>query len=131
MLRISFASHALAVAALVAGIAVAYNALAHHPGSHAARISPAQARLDLLILAPAPCAAIASVRPGTPDGLTAPPRSVPVTVRTSNAAGECAGMPNILREAIVLDAPERAGHVHIYVTLADGTVALTQRVRIE
>ena len=105
-------------------------ALAHHPGSHAARDADGGVRLEVVVTAADACTSIAQVRPGAPPGIAAVPGSAPVTARLQRPGGACAAVVTAVRAEERLDLGREVGQILLYVVGPDGAVASTERVPV-
>jgi hypothetical protein len=119
-----------AVAALLIGLFVAVEAVAHHPGSHARRVGAGQVELDAAVSASDACTRIERMEPGTPQGVQAPTGAAPVVVRLVRPDGLCATVVSALREARTLSVPAGTTALLLYVVGPDGRVAASERVPI-
>ena len=119
-----------AVAALLLGLLVAVEAVAHHPGSHARRIAAGQVELDAAVSASDACTRIERIEPGTPHGVQAPAGAAPMVVRLARPEGVCATVVSALRETRAVGVPAGVTVLLLYVVGPDGRVAASERVPI-
>ncbi len=122
VLRISHASHALALAALAAGIAAAFGALAGHPGSQAVRVGRDQVRLDIVLQGG--CGRIVSVAPGG----VADPASVAVVVDRPEI---CVPQGDAASRARLIGLPAHVKTLKVTTLAADGTRLGTQDIAVD
>jgi hypothetical protein len=129
--RVSLPAVLTGLVGMVAGIAGALDALAHHPGSHAYREADGRVRVEVASPVGDACTTVAKVETGAPAGVTAPSNAVPVTVRLQRPAGAaCATVVRTATGEAVLPIGREARTLHLYVVGADGRVAATERVPI-
>lgn len=103
-------------------------ALAHHPGSHAAREASGRVRLDVAATAPETCLTVAGIRNVTPPRVSAPPAAAPVTVSLARKTGACSPQPTIVRGQTFLDIAQGVQLLYLYIVGADGVIIATERV---
>jgi hypothetical protein len=129
---ISAALIGLASIVLAAGLMMV-EAIAHHPGSHAARQGDRQVRLQVVANVTDGCTAIAAIRRGVPTGAQAPAGVDPVIVQLRRPPAEtmCAQVIRTLRAEAVLDTPGDIRALHVFTLAADGRVTATERVPIQ
>lgn len=120
LLRISHASQILAVAALAAGIAAAFSAMAGQPASRAMRVGPEQVRLDIALPKAAACGRIVSV--GSAD-----PGTILVEV---DLAAFCASPGEAGIAARMVDVPAGLDRLRFTMRAVDGTVLDERRLVI-
>ena len=111
-------------------LGIATGAVAHHPGSHAAKQRDGRVRLEVVATVTDTCTSIAQVRIGLPPGVAAAPSGTPVTARLRRQEGPCEEAPTAIRgiEALELDAS--VGQLHLYVIAPDGSLASTERIPV-
>lgn len=126
----------LALGSLLLGLAtvtaVAVEAFAHHPGSHARRLDAGSVRVEAVAVLADSCTRVASIRAGTPPEEPAPAAgSLPVTMQLSRPAGAvCATVVGKGEAVIELDAAPQMQRVHLYTLGPDGRLVATERVAI-
>lgn len=116
--------------ALALGIMLA-DALAHHPGSHAARRPDGRVALDLAANVTDGCTTVAAVKRGTPPAAQAPAGADPVVVQLQRPAEAiCTQVVRTVRSEAMLDTPSGVGALHLFTLAPDGRVVATERVPI-
>ena len=111
--------------------ALAGPALAHHPGSHAARLPDGRVKVEAVAMASDACTSIASLERGAPAGVRPPPGSEPVIARLARpAAAMCATAITATRHEAVLLIPAGATQIHLYIVAPDGRVQASERVPV-
>ena len=130
--RLSLFAVFVALATLLLGIAVTtFEALAHHPGSHAVRQADGRIQLEAVATVTDGCTTIASVERGTPPGIRPPAGNEPVTARLQRPEGAiCTAALTVARREAVLDLPASSRSVHLYVLEPNGSLLTTERVPI-
>lgn len=120
----------IALGSLGLAILTGVQALAHHPGSHAQRLSDRRVRVEVTATVPDTCTRIASVQAGRPEGVEPVAGTLPVTVRLSRPADAiCATQVVAVKDTAVLAMPS-GNMLMLYVVGQDGAVAGTERVPI-
>lgn len=106
-------------------------ASAHHPGSHATRERDGRIRIEAVAMAADSCTTIASIRPGAPPSVTAPPGAQPVTVQLQRPQDAvCATVVTAAKRTELLNLGADARQLHLYVLGPDGSVVATERVPV-
>lgn len=106
-------------------------AFAHHPGSHAERLSDGRVSLDAVATAADICIRIVEVQAGAPPGIAAVAGSAPVTVRLGRTgSASCTAALSAVHLKVMLDLPREARQLLLYVLAPDGSVAATERVPV-
>lgn len=121
----------VALGSLILAIVTAVEGRAHHPGSHAARLSDGTVKLELGLASEDPCMIIAATRSDPPAGVRPPKGGHPVTVqlRRPNDA-VCSVSVRALRGEAVVEVPADVRLIHLYVVGPDGDLRSTQRIPI-
>ncbi len=128
--RVSLSAPGLALACLALAILTGVQAMAHHPGTHAAAQGDGRVRIDAVATASDTCTTIAAVEPGAPKGVQRTKDSEPVTVRLARKADAVCGQAvQAVRMQAVLALPP-AKVLLVYVVGADGQVVATERVPV-
>ena len=106
-------------------------ALAHHPGSHASRLSDGRVRVEVAAVATDGCTRIERVRVAAPPSVSAVPGAAAVTAELVRAgAGPCTMAVVAVRSETVLDLAPGIRQIMLYILAPDGTLASTERVPI-
>jgi hypothetical protein len=121
---------ALAAGALAAGLVGAFDASAHHPGSHAWRLASGDVRVETVVTVPDSCTHLIATAGGAPKGIEAPADTPALTLRLNRTDGPCAQALRVLRQEITIKASRLARTVHLYVVAPGGDLASTERVPI-
>lgn len=129
--RVSWSARTVAMASLLLATGMTVQALAHHPGSHAVRQGDGRVRLQTAASASDACTTIQSVTLGAPPAVKAVPGITSVTVRLQRPAGAvCATTVTALHEETMLDVPDSATALLVYVVGPDGSVVASEKVPI-
>ena len=121
----------LAAAALLFGVAAAFSAFAHHPGSHATRLGGSKVTLDVAAMGTDACTTVGSIALGVPRGVTPPAGNQAVTVRLQRPSGAlCATVVSAVRGEAELTVPANVRVLHLYVVDQNESVVATERVPI-
>ena len=127
---ISAALIGLVSLALAVGL-MALEAVAHHPGSHAARLAERRVRLDVAVNVADGCTTIGAIRRGVPAGVQAPASADPVSVQLQRPPeAMCTQAIRTLRAEAVFNTLETIGAFHVFTIAPDGRVTATERVPI-
>lgn len=107
-------------------------ALAHHPGSHATREADGRVRVEAVTVANDRCTALSPVTAGAPETVVPPAGTVPATVqrRVVSPGATCPPEPVRLAAEGVLEVPQGAGLIMLYVLGPDGQVQSTERIPV-
>lgn len=106
-------------------------ALAHHPGSHAARLPDGRVKIEAYAMATDSCTRVGAIRPGTPAGVTPPPNLTPMTVRLERRGEACATVVTPVRVEAVLDVARSVKQIILYIESPDGSLAASERVPVQ
>ena len=115
---------------LGAALLLAPPAIAHHPGSHATRLSDGRVKLEVATVGDG-CTGMGTIAAGVPRGTTAPPGAVPVIATVKRPAEAiCIMIAKPVTGEAVLALPASAAAIHLFIVDPDGTVRSTERVPI-
>ncbi len=132
--RTSLVAPLVAIASLVVALALAFvaatEAAAHHPGSHARRVSGA-VEVEAVAVTTDSCTRAGALVAGAPAGQSPPPGSLSVTFRLERPADAvCAMVVGRAEGSARLPVTADATVVHLYIVASDGRLIATERVPI-
>lgn len=132
--RTSLLAPLVALASLVVALALAFvvatEASAHHPGSHARRVS-GTVEIEAVAVTTDSCTRAGDLVAGAPAGQTPPAGSLPVTFRLERAGDAvCAMVVGRAERGARFPLSGDAATVHLYIVASDGRLVATERVPI-